>query len=142
MFSREESKKMREAFWIEFGKTYRTKWILYNTKIKEIQLKFTFDNHIAQVSLDITANDELIRAYYFERLEALKNILLTEYLPDAIFEEDYALAEGKTVSRIYVEVQNVNIYNQKDRENVMDFLVDRMNSLEMFFLEYKDYLDQ
>ncbi len=142
MYTREESKKIREAFWIDFGKTYKRKWILYNTKIKEIQLKFTFDNQIAQVSIDVSANDELIRAYYFERLIALKNILISEYIPDAIFVENYELAEGKTVSRIYVELQNVNIHNQKDWENVMIFLEDRMNSLELFFLEYKDYLDQ
>jgi len=142
MFTREESKKIREAFWIEFGKTYKRKWILYNTKIKEIQLKFTFDTNVAQVSLDVTANDELIRAYYYERLLALKNIILSEYLPDAIFEENYVLAEGKVVSRIYVELQKVNIHSNKDWENVMIFLEDRMNSFEMFFLEYKDYVDQ
>lgn len=141
MFSREESKKIREAFWIEFGKTYKHKWILYNTKIKEIQLKFTYDNNVAQVSLDVTSNDELIRAYYFEKLVALKTILLSEYLPDAIFAENYQLAEGKVVSRIFVALQNVNIHNKKDWKNVMIFLENRMSSLEMFFLEYKDYLD-
>lgn len=142
MFSREESKRVREAFWIAFGKTYKRKWILYNTKIKDLQLKFTFNNKVAQVSLDVTANEELIRAYYFERIAALKSILISEHLPDAIFDDIYILEEGKIVSRIYVELQGVNIHNHKDWENVMLFFEDRMNSLELFFLEYKDYIDQ
>lgn len=141
MFSKEDSKKIREEFWINFGKQYPRKWLLYNTKIKFVQLKFTFTNNVAQVSLDLTSNDEIMRAYYYEKLESLKNILLKEYLPDIIFEENYHLPEGKIVSRIYVELPLVNIHNKKDWQPVQEFFNDRMNLLEFFFLEYKDFID-
>ena len=140
MFSREESKKVREEFWTSFGREYPRKWILYNTRIKEVQLKFTFTNDVAQVSLDVTSGDEIMRAYYWEKIESLKNILLSEYLPDAIFEEVYLLPEGKLVSRVYTELKNVNIHRQKDWPLVMQYLEDRMSSLELFFLEYSDYI--
>ncbi|MCF4102765.1 DUF4268 domain-containing protein [Gillisia sp. M10.2A] len=140
MFSKEESKKMRQEFWTEFGQRHTRKWMLYNTSIKEIELKFTFDTEQAQVSLDVVSADDLIRAYYYEKLLGLKNILLTEYLPDALFEENYLLPEGKTVSRVYVQLKRVNIHSRKDWDLVQKFLNDRMNLMEEFFKEYSDYI--
>lgn len=140
MFSREESKKIREKFWTSFGKEIPRKWILYNTRIKDLQLKFSFTNEFARVSIDFTSNDEILRAYYFDKLLSLKNILLTEYLPDAIYEDQYLLPEGKTISTVFVELKRVNIHNKKDWPLVMDFFEDRMNSLELFFLEYADFI--
>jgi hypothetical protein len=36
-----------------FGKSFPRKWILYNTKIKDMAFKFSADNKKAEVSLDI-----------------------------------------------------------------------------------------
>lgn len=141
MFSREESKKIRQEFWTGFGKAYSRKWILYDTKIKDFQLKFSFDNETARVGIELTSNDEIMRAYYFEKLVALKFILTTEFLPDVIFEENYLLPEGKIISTVYVELKKVNIHNKKDWPLVMDFFEDRMNLLELFFLEYRDFIE-
>ncbi|HEY9186247.1 MAG TPA: DUF4268 domain-containing protein [Salegentibacter sp.] len=140
MFSREESKKLRQQFWTSFGIVYRTKWILYDTKQKEIQLKFTFNRKFAQVSLDVIDPDELVRAYYFEKLLSLKQIIRNEYLPEAIFEEAYELPEGKTISRVYVQLDGVNIHKRQQWPEVMKFLNEHMLQLEAFFEEYRDYL--
>jgi len=91
MYSREESKLLRKEFWILFGETYPRKWLLYNTKIKDVTLKFTFDTQKAQVSIDIEPKDVVFRTYYYERLLKLKNILISEYLNDIIYEENYLL---------------------------------------------------
>lgn len=141
MFSREEAKKLREEFWINFGKNYPRKWVLYDTRIKEVQLKFSFDSNVAQVSLDVSSTDDVIRAYYYEKMCSLKNILLTEYLPNAIFEEQYDLPEGKEISRIYTKLEGVNIYRKTDWPGVQEFLNEQMQLLESFFLEYKDIID-
>ena len=141
MFSKEEAKKVREEFWINFGRKFQRKWLLYDTKIKEIQLKFTFTSEEAQVSLDIISSDDVIRAYYYEKMCSLKNILLTEYLPEAIYEEHYQLPEGKEISRIYTRLDNVNVYRKTDWPLVEEFLYNQMQLLEIFFLEYKDIID-
>lgn len=141
MFSKAEAKKLREEFWTNFGKEFPRKWMLYDTKIKEIQLKFSFTSEAARVSLEISSNDDLIRAYYFEKLESLKTILQTEYLPDSIFEEHSQLPEGKIVSRVFAELRMVNIYRKQDWPPVQEFLNDRMELLEKFFLEYRDIID-
>ena len=138
MFSKAESKKLRQQFWTSFGIVFRRKWVLYNTGIKELQLKFTFNRKFAQVSIDVLDEDPLIRAYYFEKLLSLKNILLSEYLPEAVFEEEYELPEGKIVSRVYVQLDNVSIHNRNQWPEAMKFLNDTMEKMEDFFMEYKE----
>ncbi|QYA26206.1 DUF4268 domain-containing protein [Gramella sp. MT6] len=140
MFSREESKKIRQEFWTSFGKEFPHKWLLYNTKMKEIQLKFTFDRKVAQVSLDIADEDEMIRAYYYEKMQSLQKVLRTEYLPEVIFEENYELPEGKLISRIYVQKENVSIHNKKDWPEVKTFLSTNMVLLEEFFKDFSDFI--
>ncbi len=140
MFSKEDSKKIREEFWTSFGKSYPRKWVLYNTGLKEVQLKFTFNNDFAQVSLDVYSPDEVIQEYYFEKVYALKSILKDEFLPNIEFEKKYLLPEGKEVSRFYVQLDSVNIHNKNHWQQVGEFLNKHMQPLEEFFKEYKDYI--
>lgn len=140
MFSKEESKKIREEFWTSFGKQYPRKWLLYNTRIKELQLKFSFTNSEAKVSMDISSRDEIIRSYYYEKLTSLKSILIEEYLPDAVFEENLILPEGKVISSVYVLLPGVNINSKKDWPFVSTFFQKKMDQLEIFFREYEDYI--
>ncbi|GAA4327109.1 hypothetical protein GCM10023115_56980 [Pontixanthobacter gangjinensis] len=140
MFSKEESKKLRQEFWTSFGKEFPHKWLLYNTKMKEIQLKFTFSRKVAQVSLDIDDEDELIRAYYFEKMLSLQNVLKAEYLPEAIFDESYELPEGKIISRVYIEMPGVSVHNKKDWPGVKSFLAEDMLKLEEFFKDFQDFI--
>ncbi|MHA6280698.1 DUF4268 domain-containing protein [Salinimicrobium sp. CAU 1759] len=142
MYSREESKKIRQEFWTSFGKNYPRKWLLYNTRIKDLSLKFTFTRRIAEVSIDLDASDEIMRQYYFGKLQSLKSILQEEFLPDAVFAEEYELENGKVISRVYVTLEKVNIHNKKQWPEVQTWLAEKMNALEMFFLEYRDFIEQ
>ena len=74
---------------------------------------------------------------------ALKSILIDEYLPDAIFDEDIHFGElYKEVSRIYVPLeQKVSIHNKNSWQVVMEFFNEKMNLFEAFFEEYKQVLE-
>ncbi len=141
MFSKEESKKIRQEFWTTFGKEYPKKWLLYNTKIKDVTLKFTFTTKKAQVSIDIEPYDDVIKQYYFEKLVSLKNILESEYIVNIIFDSNYELENGKIISKVYTELKNVSIHNKNTWNEAKSFLNKNMLKLEEFFLEYKDYID-
>lgn len=141
MFSKEESRKLREDFWISYGKSFPRKWILYDTKIKGFSFKFHFDTKTALVSLDLE-DDLENRINYWEKLQSLKSILKDEFLPDAIFEEEYILDNGKEISRIYVTLdQKVSIHNKNTWRDVMEFFNKKMSLFEAFFEEYKDFLE-
>ncbi len=95
MFSKEESKKLREEFWISFGKSFPRKWILYNTGIKNLSFKFYFDKKTAMVTLDLEHNDLEKQIDTWEKLSSLKSIITTDFLPEAIFTDAYILDNKK-----------------------------------------------
>lgn len=141
MFSKEESRILRQEFWTSFGKSFPRKWILYNTKLKGFSFKFHFDTKSALVALDVEDSLEH-RIKYWEKLLALKSILLDDYLPEAIFEEAYFLENHKEISRIYVPLeQKVSIHNKNSWRDVMEFFNEKMNLFEAFFEEYKEVIE-
>lgn len=140
MFSKEDSRKLRQEFWTSFGKSFPKKWLLYNTKIKGLSFKFYFDTKKAFVCLDLEDNLEN-RINCWEKLVALKSILQEEYLPDAIYEEEFYLDNGKEISRIYVPLnQKVSIHNKNTWRDTMEFFNKKMLQFEAFFEEYKEVI--
>ncbi|OEJ98470.1 hypothetical protein A8C32_04450 [Flavivirga aquatica] len=142
MFSKEESRRLRQEFWTSFGKSFPRKWVLYDTKLKGFSFKFHFDNRTALVALDLE-DDLENRIKYWEKLQALKSILLDDFLPDVIFHEEYILDNKKEISRIYVPLdKKVSIHNKNTWRDVMEFFNEKMNLFEAFFEEYRDVIDQ
>ena len=140
MFSKEESRLLRQDFWISFGKSFPRKWILYDTKIKGFSFKFYFDTKSALVALDLE-DDLENRITYWEKLQSLKSILRDEYLPEVIFEEEYFLDNGKEISRIYLPLnQKVSIHNKNSWRITMEFFNENMSKFEAFFEEYRDVI--
>jgi len=141
MYSKEEAKQIRQQFWTMFGKRYGRKWLLYNTKVKDIVLKFSFEDRRAIVSIDIEHDDEIYRSYYFEKLQSLKSILEKEVSSDIIMDTDYVLESGKQISRAYIMLEGVKIQKKTQWPDVYEFFYKYMDRLELFFLEYKDFIE-
>jgi hypothetical protein len=141
MFSKEESRLMRQEFWTSFGKSFPRKWLLYNTKLKGLSFKFHFDNSSALVALDLE-DDLEHRINHWEKLESLKSILKTDFLPDAIYTEQYILNNEKEISRVHVQIPyKVSIHNKNNWQEVMVFFNENMPKFEAFFVEYKDVIE-
>jgi hypothetical protein len=140
MYSKVETQRLKREFWIAFAEKYPRKWVLYDTKIKDFSFKFYVDNKKAQILIDIEHRSDEKRRAYFEKLEALKNILEDEFIKDLIFEKDYTLESGKTISRIWVEKLNVGVSNKNYWDEIFDFYNEKMNALELFYSEYDDFI--
>ena len=140
MYSKEETQKLKREFWVTFAEKYPRKWVLYDTKIKDFSFKFYVDNKKAQVLIDIEHRNDDVRTAYFEKMEALKNILEEEFVKDLVFEKEYVLENGKTISRIWVEKLGVGVSNRKYWDEIFDFYNEKMNALELFYSEYDDFI--
>ncbi|GGB86962.1 hypothetical protein GCM10007424_28780 [Flavobacterium suaedae] len=140
MFSKAETQQIKKDFWTEFANAYSRKWLLYNTKIKDVAFKFYIDNKKARVMLDIEPKEDDKRKIYYEKIVSLKNIFLEEFVPDAIFVKDYTLENGKNINRIYTELTGVSLYNKASWEQVFDFFYEKMDAFERFFYEHEDYI--
>ncbi|HEX8575593.1 MAG TPA: DUF4268 domain-containing protein [Flavobacterium sp.] len=140
MYSREETQKLKREFWIAFAEKYPRKWLLYDTKIKDFAFKFYVDNKKAQVLIDIEHRDDEKRIIYFEKIESLKTILEEEFIPNLVFEKNFILENGKTISRIWIEKLGFGVSNCNNWDIIFDFFNENMDLLERFFYEYRDYI--
>jgi Domain of unknown function (DUF4268) len=140
MYSKEETQRLKREFWVAFAEIYPRKWVLYDTKIKDFSFKFYVDNKKAQVLIDIEHRSDEKRNIYFEKLESLKNILEDDFVQDLVFEKNFVLENGKTISRIWVEKSGVSVSNRKYWDEIFDFFNEQMHAIEMFYLEYGDYI--
>jgi hypothetical protein len=140
MFSKEETQKLKREFWVTFAEKYPRKWVLYDTKIKDFSFKFYVDNKKAQVIIDIEHRNDDLRTGYFEKLESLKTILEEEFIKDLVFEKNFILENGKTISRIWIEKLGVSVSNRSYWDDIFSFYNEKMNSLELFYSEYDDFI--
>ena len=140
MFSKEESKLIKQEFWTTFASKYPRKWILFDTKIKDFVLKFDIENKKALVSIEITTKNEDLRLIYFQKIESLKTILEEDYVKNLIFDYEYTLDTGKKIAKIYTILDNASINNKDNWDVIFYFFYKNMNLLEAFFLEYQDYI--
>lgn len=140
MYSKEEAQQVKKDFWILFAEEYPRKWLLYNTKIKDVSFKFNADNKKAIVSLDIEPKNNENRLIYFQKIESLQTILREEYLPTILFNENFQLDSGKIISRVWVELDGISINNKATWLIIFEFFSKNMELFELFFYEYEDYI--
>lgn len=140
MYSKEEALQIKKEFWISFAKAYPRKWLLYNTKIKDFSFKFNADNKKAMVSLDIESKNNEHRIIYFQKIESLQTILREEYLPNVVFNQNIQLDNGKIISRVWVQLDDVSINNKGSWPIIFEFFSKNMELFELFFYEYEAYI--
>lgn len=140
MYSKQENQQLKQEFWVAFANQYPRKWILYDTKIKDLSFKFFVDNTKAQVLIDIEHRNDEKRIAYFEKFESLKTILEDNYIKNLVFNKNFTLESSKTISRIWIEKRDISISNRICWNEIFVFFYENMNELEMFYLEYDEII--
>ena len=149
MYSKEESKNLRTDFWQGF-KHYSSpkrravdlpkKWMLNKTGIKSVQLKFDIDRNRAFAGVEIHNSDIDKHQIYYHKFVSLKVLLEQELGFPLVWEELCLNDTEKEISRVYRQIDNVDIYDKKCWEKVYAFFVETMLPLEQFFIEYRDFI--
>ncbi len=139
MYSKAEMQQLKREFWTAFADAYPQKWLLYDTKIKDVSLKFHAQGKQAQVMLAIESRDDDRRYAYFDKLLSLETLLKQDYLPDALLEKDVYL-ENKVISKVWVELNGFSMNNRAHWPEIFDFFAQNMTQFELFFYEFEDYI--
>ncbi|RZL44107.1 MAG: DUF4268 domain-containing protein, partial [Pedobacter sp.] len=83
MYSKEEASKLRQQFWITFGKYLKPipsaegltiNWINYKTGVKNVFFKMDAGQYKTVISINIQHQDATIREQFYDQFLALKNI--------------------------------------------------------------------
>ncbi|WP_298710226.1 DUF4268 domain-containing protein [Chitinophaga sp.] len=146
MYSKEETSRIREAFWTAFGQYIaphmsaeggRVNWTNYKTGVKHIYFRMQAGSRDASISIEIAHPDEGIQELFFEQFlqfrAALENHLGEVWTWELHAKDDY----GKTISRIYMELPGVNIFRQEDWPALISFFKPRIIALDVFWSEMK-----
>lgn len=149
MYSKDEAKQLRKNFWDDFGyysrrlpelKGQNKKWMLYNTKIKHVELKFEVERKHIQVILEVNHRSETQRLDVFGQLEQYKSIIEEIYGGSLIWDFVYTLPENKDVCRIYCETTEYDFHKQEQWPAIFRYLSTNMLRLEEAFVEIKDLI--
>ena len=93
------------------------------------------------VALDVNSEDLEKRIHLWEKLMGLKQILISDFLPNAHFDDTFFLDNEKEISRIYVLKNNVSIHDKGSWQETMLFFNKEMQAFEQFFDMYKEIID-
>jgi len=144
MFSKEEAKQLRKEFWESFSnytKFYSRKvgeplkWMLYKTGIKGLELKFDLEDKLVRVVLELNSRSEDRRFDMFVELDAYKKIIENGFNEELIWADEFILPEGKVVSRVYIELEEIKYHNRDNWPELFKFMAKNMYQLQLNFLD-------
>ena len=149
MYSKEQAKQLRLDFWKGFGvyskqldylKPNRGRWILYYTKIKDLELKFEVQRQVVRVMIEVNHKDENKRLDLFEQLQRYKKIIEEAYGGALNWDFFYTTSSGNEVCRIYAQNDHFDFHNQDHWTEMYRYMAKEMMQLEIAFKEVKDFL--
>ena len=145
MYSKEEKKELKVGFWTELNdklteagkaKGRNLEWMNYPTNIKRLFFRMEADESSARLCIDLQFVSKGIREIYFLQFQELETKLKETLTSDIHFEADYEHWNGKTISRIYCELDGVNVNNREDWGKIHDYLVENFLKLDAFWEEF------
>jgi len=133
---------LKQQFWAAFGQYMspvlsaegeNINWINYKTGEKDIFFRMNADNRTAFIAIELTHEDEELQALYFDQFRQLKKLLYSTLNEEWIWLLHKHDDNGKTISRIYTNVSNVNIFNKEDWPQLISFFKLRIIALDGFW---------
>jgi len=150
MYSKDEAKILRKEFWVVFARRCeivpellhkKKKWILYDTGLNGIDLKFDVTRSEAVVMIEINSRTEERRLQIFETLQKYRLLLEDGFDEPLVWDFCYQRESGQEVCRIYKSLPNVDFHRQNQWPQIFNFLIDNMIILERNFMEIKDGIE-
>jgi len=150
MYSKDEAKLLRKQFWIVFARRCeivqelrhkKKKWVLYDTGLSGIDLKFEVSRTEALVMIEINSRQESRRLEIFETLQKYQKFLEEGFSQPLEWDICFVRESGQEVCRIYTVLPNVDFHRQNQWPNIFNFMIDNMLLLENNLMEIKDVLE-
>jgi hypothetical protein len=150
MYSKDEAKLLRKEFWIVFARRCemvpelfqkKKKWVLYDTGLSGIDLKFDVTRSEAIVMIELNSRLENRRLEIFETLQKYRKFIEEGFSAPLIWDFCFTRESGQEVCRIYTSLQNVDFHRQNQWPEIFNFLIHNMLILENNLMELKDILD-
>lgn len=142
MYTKQEASRLREMFWTTFGQYMRpilsadgekVNWVNYKTGIQGIYFKMEADNKAASIAIVLSHANTHVRLSQYEQLLRLKNILRKSMDENWTWQQEVEDEHGRPISKIWMEINQVNIYNNADWPRLISFFKPRIVALDNFW---------
>lgn len=149
MYTREEKKDLIQQFWVDFysfcsDRKYLSRakrhWLLHNTKVPNVQLKFDIQKQEISVAIEITHNNEGRRLEVYEKIEQCKSIVENGFDSGLIWNPKYSRNDGGDICRISTNSIEADFHNKNNWPEIFEFMARNMSILERNFIEIRDLL--
>lgn len=150
MYKKEELKELKKEFWESFSiycfhqpylRGRKPMWMLYDTKVKGVELKFELERKGMIVALEVNHRSESARLEMFERLSWYRETLEKGFDEGALtWDICYVRHHGEQVCRIYCEMQGADFHRRTDWGELFAFMAKNMYLLESNFAEFAEEL--
>lgn len=149
MLPKAEQKIKNEVFWGDFKAMMkkhmsstgrRINWLSYPTEARDLYVRLQATGKGTSFSFDIQCKDDGVREIVWEQMGELKNVFLAEMVEEGSWLEEYVTNDGRVISRITWERNDLNYYNDNDVPEIYAFLKEKLINFDRFYQEYKDIL--
>lgn len=146
MYSKEEASKLRQQFWITFGKYMKPipsadglpiNWVNYKTGVKHVFFRMNAEQKQTNIAIEITHADMASRALFFEQFKAFQVLFNAAVNEQWEWELNAVNEYGVALSQISKTLSNVSIFNQQDWPTIISFLKPRIIALDQFWTDVK-----
>ena len=150
MYSKDELKLLKKDFWEGFGiycsnhpvlGKRKSKFMLYNTKMKGVELKFDANREGAFVILELNSPKEEDRLKRYEQFEKYKAVMEENFPEGLIWDFAYKLETGHEVCRIYSQKTGIDIHKRIHWMEFYTFMASEMLKLEKAFRYVKEAVE-
>ncbi len=149
MYSKEEAKQLKKDFWDGFGRYSRRlkylkqqnkKWILYNTGIKHLELKFYVERNHMGVMMEVNHRSESTRIEIYSQLDMYKKIIEETFGAPLTWDYLFTNETGKEVCRIYTQTEGFDYHKKENWPEMYEYMANNMIQMERAFKEVKDFI--
>jgi hypothetical protein len=150
MYNKDEAKLLRKEFWIVFARRCeivpalrhkKKKWVLYDTGLSGIDLKFEVSRTEALVMIEINSRQESRCLEIFETLQKYGKFLEEGFAEPLEWDICIVRESGQEVCRIFTSLPNVDFHHQNQWPDIFNFMIDNMLLLENNLMEIIDVLE-
>ncbi len=150
MYSKAELKQLKVDFWEGFStycqqqnvfKHRRGKFILYDTKLKGVELKFEVSRNHVGVMIEFNGSQEF-------RSERYRQFCSYRYLFDEVFADNelewcahFQRESGENVARILLQHKGLDIHRREHWMDFYHFMANNMQRMESVFVQIREWLE-
>jgi hypothetical protein len=150
LYSKDEASQLKQAFWTTFGQYIspqlsaeglKVNWVNYKTGIKNLYFRMEAGNKSASIAIEISHPDTGIQELFFEQFKELKTILNSALHENWDWQLHTNDESGKTISRIFKQLDGVSIFNKNDWPVLISFFKPRIIALDEFWTDARYAFD-